>query len=154
MAKQSNPHPELTLLHRSLTVYPDSPDRARLEAFHNAFPQRPYQIRFDCPEFTSLCPITGQPDFGTLTIEYIPAKLCLESKALKLYLFSFRNHPAFHEEVVNRILEDLVKLLTPRYLKVIGNFNPRGGIALNVTAEYPDQPTALGNTSSSKKLRA
>jgi 7-cyano-7-deazaguanine reductase len=154
MAKTSTPHPELTLLHRGQTVYPDSPDRARLEAFQNAFPKRPYRIRFDCPEFTALCPITGQPDFGNLTIEYIPARLCLESKSLKLYLFSFRNHPAFHEEVVNRILEDLVILLKPHYLKVTGEFNPRGGIALNVTAEFPDQPTALGNTNSSKKLRA
>ena len=154
MARKSMRHPELTLLNRNPTVYPDSPDRARLEAFPNAFPARPYQIRFDCPEFTALCPITGQPDFGTLTIDYSPGRLCLESKSLKLYLFSFRNHPAFHEEVVNRILEDLVKLLKPRHLKVTGRFNPRGGIALNVTAEYPDQPTALGNTSSSKKLRA
>ena len=148
-------HPELTLLQRgAVTRYPTSPDQARLEAFQNAHPHRAYHIRFHCPEFTALCPITGQPDFGVITIDYIPHRLCLESKALKLYLFAFRNHPTFHEEVVNRILEDLVKTIKPRQMNVTGEFNPRGGIALTVTAGYPDHPTALGRTSSSKKLRA
>jgi 7-cyano-7-deazaguanine reductase len=119
------------------TVYPDNPDDAVLESFPNPAPERDYWIRLDCPEFTSLCPITGQPDFGRLVIDYIPNARCVESKALKLYLFSFRNHGAFHEAVTNRILDDLVRAIRPRKARVTGTFNRRGGIGIEVTAEHP-----------------
>jgi 7-cyano-7-deazaguanine reductase len=127
----------LTLLKRSIRKYPDSPDRAKLEAFGNAYPERDFWVEFDCPEFTSLCPVTGQPDFGHLTIRYVPGRLCVESKSLKIYLFSFRNHGTFHEEVVNRVLDDLVKAIQPRQAVVRGVFRPRGGIAISVEAAYP-----------------
>lgn len=127
---------ELTLLGASRTPVPSSPEEAVLETFANTHPERDYVIRFDCPEFTSLCPLTGQPDFGHITIEYVADARCIESKALKIYLFSFRNHGSFHEEVTNRILDDLVAACAPRRAKVIGDFRPRGGIAIHVTAEY------------------
>jgi 7-cyano-7-deazaguanine reductase len=127
----------LTLLKRSVQNYPDSPDKARLEAFENAYRKRNYWIHFNCPEFTALCPITGQPDFGKITISYIPDKLCLESKSLKIYLFSFRNHGTFHEEAVNRILDDLIRLIKPRKAIVRGEFNARGGISITAEASYP-----------------
>lgn len=129
----------ITLLKRSRTSFPDSPGKARLEAFENAYSGRDYWIEFDCPEFTSICPVTGQPDFGHIVIRYIPDKLCLESKSLKFYLFSFRNHGTFHEEAVNRILDDIVRTLRPRKALVTGNFNPRGGIAIKVEASYPPE---------------
>ena len=128
----------LTLLRKSKTPVPTSPARAKLEAFRNTHPKRDYWVEFDCPEFTSICPVTGQPDFGHVSIRYVPDKLCLESKSLKLYLFSYRNHGAFHEEVVNRILDDLVKTVAPRRAIVTGEFNPRGGIAITVEASFPE----------------
>ena len=127
----------LTLLGQRQTRLPTSPDETRLEAFANPRPGRDYWIAFDCPEFTAMCPITGQPDFGRLTIRYVPGKLCLESKALKLYLFSYRTTGAFHEEAINRILDDIVRAIRPRRLAVHGVFNPRGGIAITVEATYP-----------------
>jgi len=127
---------ELTLLKRSQTVIPDNPDEARLESFPNKYPTRDYYIEFDCPEFTSLCPVTGQPDFARIRIVYIPDRKCLESKSLKLYLGSFRAVGMFHEEITNRVLDDLVAECEPRWAKVIGIMNPRGGIAITVTAEY------------------
>jgi len=127
----------LTLLGQSGVRAPASPNEARLEAFPNSHPQRDYWVQFDCPEFTSVCPLTAQPDFGRITIRYIPDKLCLESKSLKLYLFSFRATGAFHEEVVNRILDDLVSAIRPRRAVVSGVFNPRGGIAITVEATSP-----------------
>jgi len=127
----------LTILRRSIQRYPNNPSMAKLESFSNPYPKRDYWIHFDCPEFTALCPITGQPDFALITIDYVPDKLCLESKALKFYLYSYRNIGAFHEESVNHILDDIVKACHPRRLKVIGKFNPRGGIAISVSAEYP-----------------
>jgi 7-cyano-7-deazaguanine reductase len=130
-------YPGLSLLKQSGSQVPTSPDDAKLETFANTHPGRDYAIKFECPEFTALCPITGQPDFGVIDIEYIPDKRCIESKALKFYLFAFRNHGAFHEEVVNRILEDIVQACQPRSATVTGEFNPRGGIAISVTAEYP-----------------
>jgi 7-cyano-7-deazaguanine reductase len=129
---------QLTLLGHSTTQYPDSPDTAKLEAFPNAYRGRNYKVSFDCPEFTSRCPITNQPDFGHILIEYVPDGLCLESKALKLYLFSFRNHNTFHEEVVNRILDDIMKAIKPRQIKVTGQFNPRGGISISAEAQWPE----------------
>ena len=136
MNKDREKYEGLTLLRRSETSYPDNPDDARLEIFENRYAKRNYWITFDCPEFTSRCPITNQPDFGTITIRYIPGKKCIESKSLKLYLFSFRNHGTFHEEVVNRILDDIVAACKPRKAIVCGDFNPRGGISIKVEAEY------------------
>ena len=126
----------LTLLKKNHKDYPDSPEKAKIETFRNAFPKRDYIITFDCPEFTSLCPITGQPDFGHITINYIAKEKCIESKALKLYLFSYRNHNTFHEVAVNTILDDLVAARKPKWMQVIGDFMPRGGIAIHVTAEH------------------
>jgi 7-cyano-7-deazaguanine reductase len=127
----------LALLGAGATRVPASPDEATLEHFPNSHPGRDYWITFDCPEFTSLCPITGQPDFGHITIRYVPNRRCLESKALKLYLGAFRNHGAFHEAVVNRILDDLVRTVRPRRAIVRGDFNRRGGIAIIVEASHP-----------------
>ena len=96
----------------------------------------PTATTFDCPEYTSLCPVTGQPDFGHIILRYVPDKLCIESKSLKLYLYSFRNTNTFHEESVNTILDAVVKTCAPRKAEVIGRFRPRGGIAINVKATY------------------
>jgi 7-cyano-7-deazaguanine reductase len=107
-----------------------------LETFENKHPQNDYWVRFNCPEFTSLCPITGQPDFAEIRIEYIPDIRMVESKSLKLYLFSFRNHGDFHEDCVNTIMKDLVKLMDPKYIEVEGIFTPRGGISIYPYANY------------------
>jgi 7-cyano-7-deazaguanine reductase len=107
-----------------------------LETFENKHPNNDYFVRFNCPEFTSLCPITGQPDFAEIRIDYIPGKRMVESKSLKLYLFSFRNHGAFHEDCVNIILKDLVALMDPKYIEVTGFFVPRGGISIHPFANY------------------
>ncbi|NNJ70385.1 MAG: NADPH-dependent 7-cyano-7-deazaguanine reductase QueF [Kiritimatiellales bacterium] len=123
---------ELTLLKKGETRYPNSPDDARLETFENANRQRNYWITFQTSEFTSLCPITGQPDFATITIEYIPGERCVESKSLKLYLFSFRQTGTFYEEIVNRIYSDLIEQLAPKRLVVNGDFTARGGITSSV----------------------
>ena len=122
----------LTLLKKGEMRYPTSPDEAQLETFENANQQRNYWIEFKTSEFTSLCPITGQPDFATITIEYIPGTLCVESKSLKLYLFSFRQTGTFYEEIVNRIYTDLIEQLNPRRLVVNGEFTARGGITSSV----------------------
>ena len=106
----------------------------QIETFPNPEPGRDYEISMDCPEFTSLCPKTGQPDFGTIRIRYIPHELCIELKSLKLYLWSYRNEGAFYEKVVNQILNDLVAVCHPRRMEVIGDFNVRGGIGTRVTA--------------------
>ena len=111
----------------------------RLETFPNPSPRRDYEIRFDCPEFTCVCPMTGQPDFATIKISYTPDKLCVELKSLKLYLWSFRDEGAFHEAVTNRILDDLVAALKPRRCEVVGDFLVRGGIHTVVVARYPDK---------------
>ena len=109
---------------------------AALESFQNPRPERDYEINMECPEFTCVCPRTGQPDFATIRINYIPDKLCIELKTLKLYLWSFRNEGAFHEAVVNKILDDLVRACEPRRMTVIGDFNVRGGIHTTVSASY------------------
>ncbi|MBN1863694.1 MAG: NADPH-dependent 7-cyano-7-deazaguanine reductase QueF [Victivallales bacterium] len=126
----------LSLLKRSVTVSPSGPGEAVLETFDNLYSGRDYEIVFECPEFTSLCPVTGQPDFGAIEIRYVPDMLCLESKSLKLFLFSFRNHETFHEEAVNEILDAVVEACRPRRAEVLGDFRPRGGIALKVKAAY------------------
>jgi 7-cyano-7-deazaguanine reductase len=109
-----------------------------LETFPNPSPERDYEIRFECPEFTCLCPRTGQPDFATITITYAPDRLCVELKSLKLYLWSFRDEGHFHEAVTNRILADLVRVLAPRRMTVVGDFKIRGGIHTTVTVSHPD----------------
>jgi 7-cyano-7-deazaguanine reductase len=107
-----------------------------LDTFPNPAPVRDYEIAFDCPEFTCLCPLTGQPDFARFRIRYVPDRLCIELKSLKLYLWSFRDEGAFHEAVTNRILEDLVKACRPRHLVVEGDWFVRGGIGTKVTVEH------------------
>src|SRR5260221_621577 len=114
---------------------PTKPTR-KLETFANPRPARDYEIRFQCPEFTCVCPMTGQPDFGTLAITYVPDQLCVELKSLKLYLWSFRDEGHFHEAVTNRILDDLVSALSPRRMRIEGMFNVRGGIQTTVVAEF------------------
>ena len=107
-----------------------------LEAFTNQHPENDYWVQFNCPEFTTLCPITGQPDFAEIRILYIPAERMVESKSLKLYLTSFRNHGSFHEDCVNTIMKDLIKLMDPKYIEVVGLFVPRGGISIHPWANY------------------
>ena len=107
-----------------------------LETFENRHPDNDYWVQFNCPEFTSLCPITGQPDFAEIKILYIPGQRMVESKSLKLYLFSFRNHGDFHEDCVNTIMKDLVRLMDPKYIEVVGLFTPRGGISIYPYATY------------------
>ena len=107
-----------------------------LETFENKHPDNDYWVQFNCPEFTSLCPITGQPDFAEIKIMYIPDQRMVESKSLKLYLFSFRNNGDFHEDCVNIIMKDLVRLMDPKYIEVIGLFTPRGGISIYPYANY------------------
>ncbi len=126
----------LTLLGAKQTVYSDTYSPARLETFINKHQDNDYWVKFNCPEFTSLCPITGQPDFATIYISYIPDKLMVESKSLKLYLFGFRNHGAFHEDCVNLIMKDLIKLMSPRYIEITGKFLPRGGISIDPYCNY------------------
>ena len=107
-----------------------------LETFPNKHPENDYFVKFNCPEFTSLCPITGQPDLATLYISYIPGERMVESKSLKLYLFSFRNHGDFHEDCVNIIMKDLIRLMEPKYIEVWGKFLPRGGISIDPYCNY------------------
>lgn len=131
----------LTLLGNQATVYPTDYSPAVLETFKNDHPNREYFVNFHCPEFTTLCPMTNQPDFATIYISYVPTIEMVESKSLKLYLFSFRNHGSFHEDCVNIILEDLVKIMDPLYLEVRGEFTPRGGISIHPYANYGKEGT-------------
>ncbi|HET9736317.1 MAG TPA: preQ(1) synthase [Burkholderiales bacterium] len=108
----------------------------RLQTFRNPSPERDYRIQMTMPEFTCLCPMTGQPDFATLELDYVPDRLCVELKSLKLYIWSYRNQGAFHEAVTNRILDDLVRATRPRYMRLTARFNVRGGIATAVVAEH------------------
>lgn len=128
----------VSLLGNQNTKYQYEYDPDVLETFVNKHPENDYVVTFNCPEFTSLCPKTGQPDFAKIIINYIPRERMVESKSLKLYLFSFRNHGDFHEDCVNIIMKDLVELMRPRYLEVIGIFMPRGGISIYPFANYGD----------------
>lgn len=125
----------LKLLKKGEKNYPRKPDASILETFKNSNPERDYWITFETAEFTSLCPVTGQPDFATLKIEYIPNKLCVESKSLKVYLFSFRNEGSFYEDVTNRIFTDMTKACKPRRLIITGDFTARGGIRSSVRVD-------------------
>lgn len=129
----------ISLLGNQQTEYRDNYSPEVLETFENKHPDNEYLVTLDCPEFTSLCPKTGQPDFGHIIISYIPRQRMVESKSLKLYLFSFRNHGDFHEDCVNIIMKDLVQLMDPKYIEVSGLFNPRGGIRILPFANYGDQ---------------
>ncbi len=129
---------DLTLLGRSENRLPTHPDEAELEVFPNRNAHRDYTIELDFPEFSSLCPVTGQPDSAHLKITYIPDQLCVETKSLKFYLASWRNTEAFNEDVVNRILDDLSGATQPRSMTVRGKFSPRGGIQLTAEASYPE----------------
>ena len=126
----------LTLLGNNRTEYRTDYAPEVLEKFSNKHPDNDYFVKFNCPEFTTLCPITGQPDFGRITISYVPEEFLVESKSLKLYLFSFRNHGDFHEDVTNIIMKDLIKLLSPKYIEVWGRFMPRGGISIDPYCNY------------------
>lgn len=126
----------ITLLGNQHTQYKDDYAPEVLETFVNKHPDNDYFVKFNCPEFTSLCPITGQPDFATITISYVPDVRMVESKSLKLYLFSFRNHGDFHEDCVNIIMKDLIKLMNPKYIEVWGKFTPRGGISIDPYCNY------------------
>ena len=128
----------LSLLGNQATKYPTDYAPEVLETFINKHPERRYLVSFICPEFTSLCPKTGQPDFAKIIINYVPREKMVESKSLKLYLFSFRNHGDFHEDCVNIILNDLKALMNPLYLEVLGVFTPRGGIAIHPFANWAD----------------
>ena len=126
----------ITLLGNQKTKYPDDYAPDVLETFINKHQDNDYFVKFNCPEFTSLCPITGQPDFATITISYVPDIRMVESKSLKLYLFSFRNHGDFHEDCVNIIMKNLIKLMEPKYIEVWGKFTPRGGISIDPYCNY------------------
>lgn len=126
----------LTLLGSQNNSYPDDYAPEVLETFVNKHQENDYFVKFNCPEFTSLCPITGQPDFATIYISYVPDVRMVESKSLKLYLFSFRNHGDFHEDCINIIMKDLIKIMDPRYIEVWGKFTPRGGISIDPYCNY------------------
>ncbi len=135
--KAAPKRPGLSLLGRSENALPANPDEAHLETFANRNKDRDYWIILDTTEFSSLCPVTGQPDSAKLQIRYIPDELCVETKSLKFYLASWRNTAAFNEEVVNRILDDIIGTCRPRQIRISGQFSPRGGIQLTVEACHP-----------------
>jgi 7-cyano-7-deazaguanine reductase len=134
--QKNNAARTISLLGKSEMGLPTSPDQAVLEVFANPNPKGSYVVHFGCEEFTSLCPVTGQPDFGNIRIDYRPGKVCVESKSLKFYLASFRNERSFCEGVVNRILSDFVGACSPKWAKVTGVFASRGGIQLTIEAEH------------------
>ena len=127
---------DLTLLGSEITSYAKTYNPEVLECFANKHPAGDYWVKFNCPEFTALCPITGQPDYATIYISYVPDLKMVESKSLKLYLVSFREHGAFHEDAINIIMKDLIKLMSPRYIEVWGKFLPRGGISIDPYVNY------------------
>ena len=142
----------LTLLGRSEAKLPSSPAEACLETFPNPA-HRHYRIHFETDDFTSLCPVTGQADFARIEIDYVPDRLCVESKSLKFYLASYRGERAFNEAVTNRILDAFVKACAPREAIVTAQFSARGGIALSVRAEYPDAPVGRDSVEPKKEIR-
>jgi len=137
----SDPHHLTHLGHRS--ALPESPDTAVLDTVPNPHPGLLYAVRFTCPEFTSLCPVTGQPDFAHLVIDYVPEAKILESKSLKLYLGAFRNHGAFHEDCTLSIARRIVSALTPMWLRISGYWYPRGGIPIDIFYQTGDRPSGL-----------
>lgn len=136
MTREKDELSDITLLGDRSVAYAYQYNPRVLETFENKHPDNDYWVKFNCPEFTSLCPITGQPDFATLYISYMPATKMVESKSLKLYLVSFRNQGDFHEDVVNIVMKDLIRLMEPKYIEVWGKFLPRGGISIDPYANY------------------
>lgn len=134
--RKENERGSISLLGKQKVSYPQDYSPEVLETFPNKHTDNDYFVKFNCPEFTSLCPITGQPDFAAVYISYIPDRLMVESKSLKLYLFSFRNHGDFHEDCMNIIMKDLIKLMDPKYIEVWGKFLPRGGISIDPYCNY------------------
>jgi 7-cyano-7-deazaguanine reductase len=141
MSRDKKEMKDITLLGQKNVIYEYDYMPETLETFDNKHPDNDYWVKFNCPEFTSLCPITGQPDFATLYISYVPDIKMVESKSLKLYLVSFRNHGDFHEDVVNVIMKDLIRLMQPRYIEVWGKFLPRGGISIDPYSNYGKKGT-------------
>ncbi len=139
MSRTSDELQGVSQLGSAQTQYPTNYSPELLETFVNKHQENDYLVTLNCPEFTTLCPKTGQPDFAKIIINYIPNKQMVESKSLKLYLFSFRNHGDFHEDCINIIMKDLVKVMQPRYLEVVGIFTPRGGISIYPFANYADE---------------
>lgn len=127
------------------TKYPDDYAPEVLETFENKHMGNDYFVKFNCPEFTSLCPITGQPDYANIIISYVPNRYMVESKALKLYLYSFRNHGDFHEDCMNIIMKDLIRVMDPKYIEVWGKFTPRGGISIDPYCNYGKPGTQWEN---------
>ena len=136
MSRSKKELAQMTQLGSQSTRYVYDYDPSLLERFSNKHPSDDYMVMLNCPEFTSLCPKTGQPDFAEIRISYVPDVRMVESKSLKLYLFSFRSHGDFHEDVVNTIMKDLIKLMDPKYIEVTGLFTPRGGISIYPYANY------------------
>ena len=143
----------LTKLGSAKTTYSMDYDPSVLESFNNKHPQNDYCVKFNCPEFTSLCPITGQPDFANIIISYVPDQKLVESKSLKLYLFSFRNHGDFHEDVVNIIMKDLIQLMDPKYIEVWGKFLPRGGLSIDPYCNYGKKGTIWEKAATDRLLQ-
>jgi preQ(1) synthase len=143
----------LTKLGSAKTTYSMDYDPSVLESFNNKHPQNDYFVKFNCPEFTSLCPITGQPDFANIIISYVPDQKLVESKSLKLYLFSFRNHGDFHEDVVNVIMKDLIQLMDPKYIEVWGKFLPRGGLSIDPYCNYGKKGTIWEKAATDRLLQ-
>jgi len=133
----------LTILKNKNISQPDKPDAAILEKFENAVKSRDYAIRFNVPEFTSLCPITGQPDYANIVIDYIPDKYCVESKSLKLFIQSFRNHGEFHESVSNYIIDRIASEIKPKWIRIAAYFYRRGGISIDIFAESGKIPAGF-----------
>ncbi len=134
--RQKDQNLNLEILGKKVNVSPSEPSSDLLEAFPNRFPERLYIISMVFPEFTSLCPVTGQPDFGVIALEYIPDKLCVESKSFKIYLFAYRSYQSFMETITNNILTDITNLLNPYWCRVKGLFSPRGATYIHVFTEY------------------
>lgn len=145
IGRTENELQEISLLGNK-TQYKDDYAPEVLESFQNKHPENDYFVKFNCPEFTSLCPKTGQPDFATIYISYVPDQKLVESKSLKLYLFSFRNHGDFHEDCVNIIMKDLIRLLDPKYIEVWGKFLPRGGLSIDPFTNYGKKGTEWEKT--------
>ena len=145
IGRTENELQEISLLGNK-TQYKDDYAPEVLESFQNKHPENDYFVKFNCPEFTSLCPKTGQPDFATIYISYVPDQKLVESKSLKLYLFSFRNHGDFHEDCVNIIMKDLIRLLDPKYIEVWGKFLPRGGLSIDPFVNYGKKGTEWEKT--------
>ncbi|MHC6180007.1 preQ(1) synthase [Clostridium sp. JNZ X4-2] len=141
MNDRENELKDSTVLGKENVSYKFDYDPSILKTFVNKHRDNDYFVKFNCPEFTSLCPITGQPDFASVYISYVPDKLMVESKSLKLYLFSFRNHGDFHEDCMNKIMKDLIKLMSPKYIEVQGKFLPRGGISIDPYTNYGKKGT-------------